>query len=54
MDFVAFLGALRKKGYDQWVSLDFDAPRPGEGTLTENMDFRRKYILETLHGSLKS
>jgi inosose dehydratase len=54
VDFVAFLGILRKKGYDQWVSLDFDAPRPGEGTMTENMDFRKKYIVETLHGALRS
>jgi len=54
VDFVGFLGALRKHGYDKWVSLDFDPPRPGEGTITENMDFRKKYIVETLHGSLKS
>jgi hypothetical protein len=45
---------LRKKGYDQWVSLDFDPPRPGEGTVKENMDFRTKYIVETLHASLRS
>lgn len=29
-------------------------PRPGEGTITENMDFRKKYIVETLHGSLRN
>jgi inosose dehydratase len=54
VDFVGFLGVLRKKGYDQWVSLDFDPPRPGEGTVKENMDFRTKYIVETLHASLRS
>jgi sugar phosphate isomerase/epimerase len=31
IDFVGFLGALSKEGYDGWVSLDFDPPRPGEG-----------------------
>jgi inosose dehydratase len=54
VDFVGFLGALRAKGYDQWVSLDFDPPRPGEGTITENMDFRKKYVVETLHATLRS
>jgi sugar phosphate isomerase/epimerase len=54
VDFVGFLGALRAKGYDRWVSLDFDPPRPNEGSLDENMKFRRKYVIETLHGSLKT
>jgi len=52
VDFVGLLGVLRKRGYDQWAGLDFDPPRPGEGTITENMDFRRKYLLETLHANL--
>jgi sugar phosphate isomerase/epimerase len=52
VDFEGFIGALRKKGYDGWVSLDFDPPRPGEGTITENMDFRKKYLVEKLHASL--
>jgi inosose dehydratase len=53
VDFVAFMGVLRKKGYNKWVSLDFDAPRKGEGTVKEVMDARSKYIVETLHGGLK-
>ena len=54
VDFVGFTDALRNKGYDGWVSLDFDAPRPGEGTISENMDFRKKYLVNTLHASMRS
>ena len=31
VDFPAFFQVLRERGYDGWVTLDFDAPRPGEG-----------------------
>jgi inosose dehydratase len=54
VDFVGFLDTLRKKGYSNWVSLDFDPPRAGDGTVSENMDARKKYIVGTLHANLKS
>jgi len=54
VDFVAFLGALRKHGYDGWVALDFDPPRPGEGSVEEKMENRRKYVIEMLHATLGS
>jgi inosose dehydratase len=52
VDFEGFMAKLRAKGYDKWVSLDFDPPRPGEGSLKENMDFRRKYVVDKLHADL--
>jgi len=54
VDFPAFFRVLRAKSYDGWVTLDFDAPRKGEGTVKEDMDAHRKYLLETLHATLKS
>ena len=39
-------------GYEGWVSLDFDAPKPGEALEVE-MGARRKYLVETLHASLR-
>ena len=49
VDFPAFFAVLRERGYDGWVTMDFDAPRPGEGTVQEDMDRHKKYLLETLH-----
>ena len=54
VDFPALFRVLRAKNYDGWVTLDFDAPRPGEGTVKEDMDAHRKYLVETLHATLKS
>ena len=53
MDFPAFFRVLREKKYAGWVTLDFDAPRPGEGTMLQDMDSHKKYLVETLHVTLK-
>ncbi len=45
---------LREKGYDSWVSLDFDPLRPGEGEIDGNMTARKKYLVETLKATLRS
>jgi hypothetical protein len=39
---------------DGWVALDFGAPRPGEGTVAQDMDAHKKYLVETLHVTFKS
>jgi inosose dehydratase len=54
VDFPAFFKVLRERNYDGWVTLDYNAPRPGEGTVKEHMDAHKKYLLETLHVTLKS
>ena len=53
VDFPAFFRVLREKNYDGWVTLDFDAPRAGEGTVEQDMNRHKKYLLETLHANLK-
>jgi inosose dehydratase len=54
VDFPAFFQILRERHYDGWVTLDFDAPRPGEGTVEQDMNRHKKYLLETLHAELKA
>jgi inosose dehydratase len=54
VDFPAVFRILRERGYDGWVTLDFDAPRPGEGTVAEDMNRHKKYLVETLHATLKA
>ena len=54
VDFPAFFQVLRERGYDGWVTLDFDAPRPGEGSVEQDMNSHKKYLLETLHANLRT
>src|SRR5262245_16612919 len=54
VDFPAFFAELRRRGYAGWVTMDFDMPRPGAGTVEEFMDAHKKYLLETLKGQLRS
>ncbi len=54
VDFPAFFRILREREYDGWVTLDFDAPRPGEGTVEQDMNSHKKYLIETLHANLRS
>ena len=54
VDFVGFIHVLRDNGYDSWVSLDFDALRPGEGDIESTMSMRRKYLIENLKATLRS
>ncbi len=54
VDFPAFFAELRRRGYDGWVTMDFDAPRPGEGTVEQDMNSHKKYLTETLKGQLRT
>ena len=45
---------LRRRNYDGWVTMDFDMPRPGEGTVEDDMNRHKKYLTETLKGQLRS
>jgi inosose dehydratase len=53
VDFPAIFKELRSRNYDGWVTLDFDAPRPGEGTVEDDMNRHKKYLVEVLHADLK-
>lgn len=54
VDFPAVFRVLRERAYSGWVTLDFDAPRPGEGTVEQDMDSHKKYLVETLKVTLRS
>ena len=54
VDFAGFIQALRERGYDSWVSLDFDPLRPGEGEIEGTMSMRRTYLLDKLKATLRS
>jgi hypothetical protein len=43
---------LRKSGYAGWITLDLDPPRPGEGTIEENLEINRRYLKDKVTVSL--
>ncbi|MCC6362510.1 MAG: TIM barrel protein [Bryobacterales bacterium] len=48
VDFPTIFQLLRKRGYQGWITLDLDPPRPGEGAIEENLEINRKYLRERL------
>jgi len=48
VDFPAILKILRQRGYNGWITLDLDPPRPGAGTIEENLDINKRYLREKL------
>ena len=50
VDFPAIHAMLLKRNYRGWISLDFDAPRPGDGTgtLENNIKANRDYLVNVL------
>ena len=54
VDFSAVFRILRERNYDGWVTLDFDAPRAGEGTVEQDMESHKRYLVETLKVTLRS
>jgi hypothetical protein len=45
---------LQERNYQGWVTLDFDAPRPGEGrTAEEKLRINKKYLVDELHVKLQ-
>jgi len=50
VDHPAIWEFLRKRGYQGWITLDLDPPRPaeGEGTVEEKLLVNRRYLVETL------
>jgi inosose dehydratase len=51
VDFPAIHAMLLRRNYRGWISLDFDAPRPGDGTGTieDNIRANRDYLIKVLH-----
>lgn len=54
VDFPAIFRILRERNFNGWVTLDFDAPRPGEGTVEEDMNSHKAYLVRTLGVKLRS
>ena len=52
VDFPAIMKILRDRGYQGWITLDLDPPRPGTGTIEDNVMANRRYLEEVLHVTL--
>jgi inosose dehydratase len=48
VDFPTIFSDLKRRRFRGWATLDFDPPRPGEGTIEENVEHNRKYLVEVL------
>lgn len=52
VDFPAIFETLKRKGFQGWITIDLDPPRPGDGTIEENVLVNKKYLQEVLAVSL--
>ncbi len=50
VDHPAIWAMLNERGYDGWVTLDLDPPRPneGEGSVDDKIEINCRYLMETL------
>ena len=50
VDHPAIWAMLNERGYDGWITLDLDPPRPneGEGSVDDKMGINCRYLMETL------
>lgn len=48
VDFPAIYRILQERGYEGWITLDLDPPRPGDGTIEENVMVNKTYLQEVL------
>ncbi|MFN2201713.1 MAG: hypothetical protein ACK2UO_10925, partial [Caldilineaceae bacterium] len=50
VDHVAIWDLLNQRGYDGWITLDLDPPRPneGEGSVDDKIGINCRYLRETL------
>jgi inosose dehydratase len=54
VDFPSVIAVLRERGYDGWISLDFNAADMLPGvTIEQDMTAHRKYLVDTLHATMK-
>jgi inosose dehydratase len=52
VDFPAIYETLTSRGFDGWVTMDFDPPREWEGTIDEQMSANKTYLEDVLGGQL--
>ena len=54
VDFPALIRVLRDRNYDGWISLDFNyVDMPPGVTIEQDMTAHRKYLVDTLHATMK-
>ncbi len=55
VDFPSIIAILRERHYDGWISLDFNAADMAPGvTVEQDMAAHRKYLVETLHATMRT
>jgi len=54
VDFPAIYETLTSRGFEGWVTMDFDPPREWEGTIDEQMTANKKYLTDVLGVSLEA
>jgi inosose dehydratase len=52
VDFPAIMKILREKRFAGWITLDFDPPRPGTGTIDDILTVNKQYLIDKLHVTL--
>jgi inosose dehydratase len=52
VDFPGIMRLLGDRGFDGWITLDLDPPRPDEGTIEQNLEVNRTYLRDRLHVKL--
>jgi sugar phosphate isomerase/epimerase len=52
VDFPAIWKLLNDRGYQGWITLDLDPPRPGDGSIEHNLEINKRYLVEKLRVSL--
>lgn len=52
VDFPAMMKLLREREFRGWITIDLDPPRPGEGTIQENVLANKRYLIEVLRVEL--
>jgi sugar phosphate isomerase/epimerase len=52
VDFPAVWKLLNSRGYQGWITLDLDPPRPGDGSIEHNLEINKGYLLEKLRVKL--
>ncbi|MGE0406375.1 MAG: TIM barrel protein, partial [Candidatus Korobacteraceae bacterium] len=54
VDFPAIMQILRQRGFSEWVTMDFTAPRPEEGSIELEMDHNKRYLVDKLKVTLRN
>ena len=48
VDFPAIVSFLRNRRFDGWITMDFDPPRPGAGTIEDQITANKRYLANEL------